>query len=60
MYRDALFNETQSFATMRFIRSFNHKLYSVVATKKALVPYDDKRFVLNDKVTTRAYGHFLN
>ena len=60
MYRDALLNENQTFATMRFIRSFNHVLYSVTATKKALVPYDDKRFVLNDKITTRPYGHFLN
>ena len=60
MYRDVPLNESQNHASMRFIRSFNHKLYSVRTTKKALVPYDDKRFVLNDKVTTRPYGHYRN
>ena len=28
--------------------------------KKGLCPFDDKRFVLNDGINTRAHGHFLN
>ena len=60
MYKDALFQEMVTQATMRVIRSLNHQLYSMVCNKKALSPYDDKRYVLNDKFTTRAHGHVDN
>ena len=60
MYKDTLFDETVTQATMRAIRSVNHELYSVVSNKRALSPYDDKRYVLDDKFTTRAHGHYRN
>ena len=60
MYKDALFQEMVSQATMRVIRSLNHQLYSMVCNKKALSPFDDKRYVLDDKFTTRAHGHVDN
>ena len=60
MYRDVLYKEIVTFATMRAIRSFSHTLYSVMQNKRALSAFDDKRFVLADKVTTRAHGHYLN
>ena len=60
MYKDTLFNEAVTQATMRAIRSVNHELYSVVCNKRALSPYDDKRYVLDDKFSTRAHGHYRN
>ena len=60
MYKDALFQEMVTQATMRVIRSLSHQLYSMVCNKKALSPYDDKRYVLDDKFTTRAHGHVNN
>lgn len=60
MYKDVLFNERVTRATMRSIRSHNHQLYSLVSRKLALSPFDDKRFVLDDQFTTRAHGHFAN
>ena len=60
MYKDTLFNEAVTQATMRAIRSVNHELYSVVCSKRALSPYDDKRYVLDDKFSTRAHGHYRN
>ena len=60
MYLDCMMNEQPTMATMRLIPSFDHKLYSVVSTKVALSPFDDKRYVLDDKVSTRAHGHFRN
>ena len=60
MYKDALFQEIVTQATMRVIRSLSHQLYSMVCNKKALSPYDDKRYVLDDKFTTRAHGHVDN
>ena len=31
---------------------------TVEATKIELTPFDDKRYILKDKVTTLPYGHF--
>ena len=60
LYREALLGEQCSMVTMRIIRSRLHRLFSEIVHKQALSPYDDKRYVLNDKVSTRAYGHFQN
>ena len=60
MYKDALFQEMVTQATMRVIRSISHQLYSMVCNKKALSPFDDKRYILEDKFTTRAHGHVDN
>ena len=60
MYKDVLFDEKVNDATMRTIRSVNHQLYSVKIKKIALSPFDDKRYVCDDKVTTRAHGHYAN
>ena len=60
MYRRALLDEKCTSVTMHIIRSRLHQLYSETVHKQALSPYDDKRFVLDDKVSTRAHGHRLN
>ena len=44
----------------RSIRSFNHQVYSIRQEKLALCSFDDKRFVLQDGITTRAHGHYRN
>ena len=59
-YRDVLLNETITRATMNLIRSELHKMYSITCNKLALSSFDDKRYVLDDKVNTRAHGHYLN
>ena len=60
MYKDVLLTESVTQVTMRLIRSKAHKLFSYVANKLALSPYDDKRYVMDDKTTTRAHGHYRN
>ena len=60
MYKDVLFQEMVTQATMRVIRSLSHQIYSMVCNKKALSPFDDKRYVLDDKFSTRAHGHVNN
>ena len=52
--------ETITRATMNLIRSELHKMYSITCNKLALSSFDDKRYVLDDKVNTRAHGHYLN
>ena len=39
-------------AKMNQIQSKMHEIYS-----SGLSPYDDKRYILNDGVSTLAYGH---
>ena len=39
------------------IRSENQQLFSQAINKIGLSPYDDKRYVLGDKITTLAHGH---
>ena len=39
------------------IASSNHRLHTIVVNKKALSGYDDKRFIMNDQVSTLPYGH---
>ena len=60
LYRRALLGEREYRHSMYAIRSFDHHLYSVTIRKATLSPFDDKRFVLDDKVPTRAHGHFRN
>ena len=59
-YRDVLLNEEVTKATMNLIRSARHKLFSITCNKLALSAYDDKRYVLEDKFSTRPHGHYLN
>ena len=59
-YRDVLLNETVTRATMNLIQSYHHKVFSISCNKLALSSFDDKRYVLKDKVHTRAHGHYLN
>lgn len=57
-YKQCLFEDKVFTATFNNIRSFNHQLYSIMETKKALSANDDKRHILNDKVHTLPYGHY--
>ena len=59
-YRDVLLKEEVTRATMNLIRSYKHQLFSVTSNKLALSSFDDKRYVLEDKFSTRAHGHYLN
>lgn len=58
-YFDALYEEKTSSATMQQIRAKNHDVFTMTITKVGLSPYDDKRFVLADKVSTYAHGHYM-
>ena len=41
-------------------RSQSHTVYTIDQCKVGLTRYDDKRWVLQDGVTTRPHGHYLN
>ena len=45
-------------ATFLCIRSKNHNLHTVNITKDCLNPYDDKRYLLDDGISSLSYGHY--
>lgn len=60
-YKKCLFSELredmQQKASFNVIRSKLHKLYSETVNKIGLVCTDDKRYILEDGITSYAYGH---
>lgn len=61
-YREILLASTMDskLATFHSFRSTAHEISTVRVCKQALNKFDDKRFILEDGVTTRAHGHYLN
>ena len=58
-YRDTLFNSLEKKThTMKAIRSHNHILTNCEITKCSLYCFDNKRYILEDRITTLAYGHY--
>ena len=56
-YLRALFDEQLEQVTMRQIRSSDRDVFSVEFVKIGLSPYGDKRYVLDDRVSTLAFDH---
>jgi hypothetical protein len=63
-YFDTLFNKNKIRHSMNMIRATNHIINTIQQNKISLSAFDDKRYILNDGVTSYAYGHcdidFLN
>ena len=60
IYKQVLDTNQSDYRTVRSLVSKGHKIYAQAMKKKALSAYDDKRAILEDGITTRAYGHYLN
>jgi hypothetical protein len=60
VYKRVLETNEPDYRMVRTLTSKAHKIYAQATNKKALTAYDDKRFILEDGITTRAYGHYLN
>ena len=57
-YKRILETSDRMNSNMKMIRSFDHSIHTVNVTKVSLSAYDDKRYILNDGVSSYAYGHF--
>lgn len=57
-YIDCLFNEQCVVHNQSTIKSSKHTLFSVCSKKKMLDPFDDKRYISNNKIDTMAWGHY--
>eukprot|EP00732_Lithocolla_globosa_P006044 Lithocolla_globosa_v1_NODE_6727_length_1044_cov_295.733064.p1 type:complete len:204 gc:universal NODE_6727_length_1044_cov_295.733064:667-56(-) len=58
MYADCIHNEKKTTVEFRAIRASNHVLRTNLVKKTGLSPFDDKRYICDDKVSTIAYGHY--
>ena len=56
-YNSTLLNNDQMYHKMKTIRSNNHELGSYEINKVSLSCFDDKRYILEDGITSYAYGH---
>jgi hypothetical protein len=57
-YKECLFRNEVQRHSMNMIRSDHHNLYTVTQCKRTLSSYDDKRHLLDDGISSLAYGHY--
>ena len=57
-YKECLFSEKPQMRKMNVIRSHKHEIFSETVNKIALSANDDKRLILDDKISTLAFGHY--
>ena len=57
-YLEILQGKTKNLYKMNMIRSKKHIINTYEVNKIGLSCYDDKRYILNDGITTLAYGHY--
>jgi ubiquitin len=57
-YKDVLFKESSLASQMHSLRSHNHNMYLEKINKVGLSCFDDKRYLLDDGITSLAYGHY--
>ncbi|XP_033729639.1 uncharacterized protein LOC117318793 [Pecten maximus] len=57
-YKECLLDRKVIMSHMNQIRSYKHQLYNISMTKRGLSPFDDKRYLLDDGITSYAYGHW--
>ena len=56
-YLDVLYQSKVMHHKMKTIRSDCHQIYSYEINKISLSPFDDKRYILSDGISSYAYGH---
>ena len=56
-FLDCIFNNKIMRHKMNIIRSDHHQISSYQINKTSLSCYDDKRYILDDGITSLAYGH---
>ena len=57
-YKEALFERKQFMHKMKILRSEGHEMYGMCMNKISISPFETKRWIADDGIQTRAYGHF--
>ena len=56
-YKEAPFGRKQFMHKMKILRSEGHEMYGMCMIKISISPFDRKRWIADDSIQTRAYGH---
>jgi len=56
-YRDVIFDNKMMHHQMRSIRSEKHQISTYHLNKISLCPFDDKRYILSNGISSYAYGY---
>ena len=59
MYKECLMNVELRKNKVARIGSKLHQIYTYSFSKISLSPFDDKKYILHDKINTLAYGHYV-
>ena len=59
-YEECLMSKLPRLANFHTIRSRSHLVATEAVSKVALSAFDDKRYILEDGIHSRAYGHYAN
>ena len=57
-YKECLFSKNPQMRKLNVIRSYKHEIFSETVNKIALSANDDKRIILEDRISTLSYGHY--
>lgn len=57
-YLECLHTCNKKDTTIQSIRSYDHRIFSITSRKSTMNPFDDKRYILSDNITTLPHGHF--
>ena len=57
-FLDCINNDAPLYSQFNTFRSYNHKISTITQNKLALCNYDDKRRIMEDGISTLAYGHY--
>ena len=57
-YKACLFSKKPQMRKMNVTRSYKHEIFSETVNKIALSANDDKRIILEDRISTLSYGHY--
>ena len=55
---DALRDKSRSMTRFKTLKSVNHVVSTVDINKVCISPFDSKRYILKDGISTLAYGHY--
>ena len=57
-YKEAFRERKQFMHKMKILRSEGHEMYGMCMNKICISPFDTKRWIAENSIQTRAYGHF--
>ena len=57
-YKSSIYNKTKHIASTCSLRSNLHEIQTLAINKVATGPYDDKRYLLDDGISSLPYGHY--